>query len=177
MDFRGVETVTSFIDAMVNGWTARFSEDRRHRYDLVRPLAKDGKVVNFIALNPSTADETTNDPTVRRCIGFADSWGARLLVVTNIFAFRATDPRVMKKADDPVGPDNNAALIEWATKADVVVAAWGTHGAFKSRGQEVLDLLSSVADLHALGLTNHGHPKHPLYLARNLVPFLWKGKS
>lgn len=155
---------------------ADFSDDRVHRYALFRRLKADGKVVNFIGLNPSTADEFKNDPTIRRCIGFAEAWGASLLVMTNIFAFRATDPKVMRAAVDPVGPDNDKALIEWASKSDVVVAAWGTHGVFESRGQEVLGLLATVSDISALGLTNHGHPKHPLYLPKNLVPFQWKKK-
>jgi len=156
---------------------ATFSPDRVHRYDLVRILGSSKKIVNFIGLNPSTADETKNDPTVRRCIGFAEAWGAGTLVVTNIFAFRATDPKVMKEATDPVGCDNDFALRRWAVKADVVVAAWGNHGAFMSRGQGVTELLADVADLHALGLTKGGHPKHPLYLAKNLVLFRWREKK
>ena len=142
--------------------TTTFSPCRQYRYTLWREwgLFKSTKLdyVMFIGLNPSTADETLNDPTIRRCIGYAKSWGYRSLCMTNLFAFRATDPKVMKQQDDPVGPDNNKHLLKCAKGAGVIVAAWGLHGAFMDRGQQVRALLPQ---LHCLRLTKGKHPEHP----------------
>ena len=125
----------------------------------------------FIGLNPSTADETQDDPTVRRCIRYAQSWGYSALYMTNIFSFRATDPHVMKRFDDPVGPDNNVTLIRLAEHAGIVVAAWGVHGEHMRRGDTVRRFL--LHDLHVLKLTKGGHPCHPLYLKADLKPVPW----
>jgi hypothetical protein len=121
----------------------------------------------FVGLNPSTADETLDDPTIRRCIGFAKDWGYSGLCMTNLFAFRATDPAKMLAAQDPVGPDNDKVLQELAQNAGVVVAAWGTHGAHLKRDAHVRSLLTR---LHCLRLTKAGFPGHPLYLPKNLTP-------
>jgi hypothetical protein len=121
----------------------------------------------FIGLNPSTADETKDDPTIRRCIAFAKSWGYSALCMTNLFAFRATDPKVMMDAENPVGEQNDKCLLEYSRFAAVVVAAWGAHGTYKGRDVEVQALLPT---LHCLRLTNGGHPGHPLYLPKTLVP-------
>ena len=121
----------------------------------------------FVGLNPSTADETMDDPTVRRCINFAKAWGYGALCMTNIFAFRATDPADMKAAIDPVGPDNDKTLLEMARSAGVVIAAWGVHGAYLERSAKVHHMLGP---LHCLALTKEGHPGHPLYLPKDLMP-------
>lgn len=121
----------------------------------------------FVGLNPSTADETLDDPTIRRCVGFAKDWGYSGLCMTNLFAFRATDPAKMLAAPDPVGPDNDKVLQELAQNAGVVVAAWGTHGAHLKRDAHVRSLLPR---LHCLWLTKAGFPGHPLYLPKNLTP-------
>lgn len=115
-----------------------------------------------IGLNPSTADETDNDPTVRRVISFAQREGCDALVMTNAFAFRATEPNDMKAAADPVGPENDKWLIECSNLASLVVAAWGVHGTFKGRCEQVQQL---IPNLLCFGTTKDGHPKHPLYLA------------
>jgi hypothetical protein len=107
-----------------------FSACRAYRYVLWREfggLLDDSRYVMFIGLNPSTADETNDDPTVRRCIGYTSAWGYGALCMTNLFALRATDPALMLKADDPVGPDNDTHLVEFARGADVIVAAWGSR--------------------------------------------------
>ena len=148
---------------------ASFSPCRRYRYDLLRAWGPEPFAM-FIGLNPSTADEVNNDPTVRRCIRYARDWGYGGLIMTNIFAFRATDPKVMKACPEPVGPGNDAALIRRAGQAGIVVAAWGTHGAHLERGAVVRNLL---ADLHCLRLTKDGHPSHPLYLPAHLEPLRW----
>ena len=141
--------------------SAVFSPDRVYRYELRRTWGP-GPVVAFIGLNPSTADETVDDPTIRRCIGFAKRWGYGGLVMLNLFAFRATDPRDMRAADDPVGPDNDRHLIAATSESGLVVAAWGVHGAYRNRDREVAGLLAW--NLMALGLTRDGHPRHPLYV-------------
>lgn len=157
---------------MIGG--ALFSPDRQHRYKLWRIWDKDEGMCAFIGLNPSTADEIENDPTVRRCMTYARDWGFGGLMMLNIFAFRATDPKVMKAAVDPVGPANDKHLLAEARWCQQVVAGWGTHGAFRDRHDRVLRLLDhSEVDLHCLGKTKDGYPKHPLYLRRDLtaVPF------
>jgi hypothetical protein len=116
---------------------AELSPCRRYRYRLWRRWS-DGPVVNFVMLNPSTADAEQDDPTVRRCVGFAKSWGAGGLVVTNLYALRSTDPKALWTADDPVGPENAFHLGSGALGADTVVCAWGAEGARNGRGNEVL---------------------------------------
>jgi len=150
--------------------TAVFSPCRRYRYELWRKWS-DAPACVFIGLNPSTADETQDDPTIRRCIAFARSWGHGALGMFNLFAFRATDPKEMLSTEDPVGPDNDRVLSSLPSAASMIVAAWGTHGAHLSRDKTVLSLLPK---LHALRLTKDGHPSHPLYLPSNLTPFLIK---
>lgn len=149
---------------------ADFSSDRIHRYSLSRFWISSKPKVAFVGLNPSTADENIDDPTVRRCIRFADSWGFGGMYMLNIFAFRATDPKEMKAAADPVGFLNNEFLERISSECEITVAAWGTHGNFKGRDQEVLPLLNN---LHYLAKTKHGFPKHPLYLKKSLQPIKW----
>lgn len=127
-------------------------------------------------LNPSTATEVQNDPTVERCERRARALGSGAFRVANIFAFRATDPRLMKAQADPVGPDNDAALGDSLTWADRVICAWGTHGAHLGRGPQVEQMLRRAgARPEVLGLTRAGHPQHPLYLGYDRQPFGWPG--
>lgn len=140
--------------------SAVFSSDRIYRYELRRTWDASLPTVAFVGLNPSTADETADDPTIRRCIGFAKRWGYGGLVMLNLFAFRATDPRVMRSATDPVGPDNDWHLTH--VKAETIVAAWGAGGLYRGRDHEVWHLLGGR--LSALGFTKDGHPRHPLYV-------------
>lgn len=155
--------------------TATFSEDRAYRYSLSRIWDPAGAVAVFVGLNPSTADETEDDPTIRRCIGFARDWGAGGLVMLNAFAFRATDPLDMKAAAEPIGARNDEELYKWAFSARWVVACWGVHGRHLARGFAVRHLLRSAAgdNLKVLGLTKDGHPKHPLYLAKTTRLEAW----
>lgn len=142
---------------------------RTYRYTLWREfggLVGDGYAM-FIGLNPSTADEVNDDPTIRRCIAFAKSWGYGALCMTNLFAFRATDPEEMKRAADPVGPENDSHLIALARDAGVVVAAWGTNGTYLGRDNAVRTM---VPNLRCLKKTVAGHPSHPLYLRADLTP-------
>ncbi|MBL8224715.1 MAG: DUF1643 domain-containing protein [Chromatiales bacterium] len=149
---------------------AEFSPCRLYRYALWRIWDPAAGTVNFIGLNPSTADEQIDDPTIRRCIGFARDWGYGGLVMTNLFAFRATEPAVMKAAEEPVGPDNDVRIAECARKAAVVIAAWGQHGSHRGRDRFVR---GQIARLHYLRLTKGGHPGHPLYLPAGLLPQPW----
>jgi len=137
-----------------------------YRYLLERTWDEDRPPVAFIMLNPSTADAHTDDPTIRRCVGFARRWGAGGIRVTNLFAYRATDPSVLKTAPDPAGEHCNDHIIIASSLALRVVVAWGRHGAYRQRGEEVLDLLSREAgyDCFCLGVNADGSPKHPLYV-------------
>lgn len=124
----------------------------------------------FVGLNPSTADATLDDPTIRRCIGFAKAWGYAGLMMTNLFAWRATEPRNMLAAENPIGPDNDRVLSEAHDNAALSVAAWGAHGTYLDRHNAVRALLPR---LHYLRLTKDGHPGHPLYLPSSLKPVKW----
>jgi hypothetical protein len=152
------------IDFIEKG--AKLDKERRFRYTLWRTWAPMRKYGNFVMLNPSTADENVLDPTVTRCVGYAKHWGYDALFVTNIFALRATDPRELYACADPVGPANDQWLRETADHAELVVCAWGTHGKLNGRGLEVAEMLQQFKP-KCLGLTKHGHPKHPLYLRKD----------
>ena len=152
---------------------AVFSDCGLYRYALTREWGV-GKRVMFVMLNPSTADERKNDPTVERCERRARAWGYGAFRVTNLFAFRATDPRDLKSAKHPEGPQNRSALIEGARWADLVLCGWGTHGQHLGQGEHIRDLLSgNGVGLWHLGLTKHGLPRHPLYVAYSVSPQFW----
>ena len=120
-------------------------------------------------LNPSTADEFKLDPSCTRARNYAEQWGYGALIVTNIFGFRATDPRRMKAEPDPVGRGNDAAILRAARESAIVVCAWGNHGAHAGRAGQVLQLLSAFK-LFALRTSKQGQPAHPLYLPARLKP-------
>jgi len=161
---------------------AVYSDCENFRYSLTRIWQADAKRALFVMLNPSTATEVENDPTVERCERRARALGCGGFRVCNIFAWRATDPRNMRVQTDPVGPENDAAIVEattWATGRPAfgggqVICAWGTHGAHLGRGVKVEALLRARdVDLWHLGLTKDGHPKHPLYIAYAVQPVRW----
>lgn len=145
--------------------SALFDPTGRYRYSLTRTWDSAANRVCFCLLNPSTADAVRDDPTLRRCLGYARRWGFGSVEVVNIFALRATDPRELRRADDPVGPRNDAAIRRAARRAALVVAGWGAHGALLDRGDAVRRLLISLSDVDVvtLGHTKSGHPRHPLY--------------
>ncbi len=154
--------------------TATFSIDRSFRYRLTRIWEASAPRVNFLMLNPSTADAFQLDPTNRRCMGFARDWGYGGAEITNIFAYCTTDPRGLKTARDPVGSENDAAILAAAKEADLVIAAWGLHASFLRRGATVRRfLLDAGVRLSVLRLTKEGHPGHPLYLPGDVTPVLW----
>jgi len=148
--------------------TATFSFCRTYRYTLKRVWDAEAPVCAFVLLNPSTADETANDPTITRCIGFARRWGFGTLVCANIFALRSTYPKDLRLVDDPVGPGNDRAIRRIIKSADLVVAAWGGHGRYLGRGRRVLGMMPH--DAVCLGVNRDGSPKHPLYLRSDVEP-------
>ena len=153
---------------------AEFSTDRIYRYSLWRFWDSGGRYAAFVGLNPSTADEKNDDPTVRRCINYAKAWGFSGLIMLNIFAFRSTDPKNLYALDDPVGPDNDFHIRSASNKAGITVAAWGTHGEHLNRGAYVATILKHP---HCLATTKAGHPKHPLYLKKDLKPIPYAPKK
>lgn len=158
--------------------TAVYSDCEKYRYSLGRVWNAEGTRVLFVMLNPSTATEVQNDPTIERCERRARVLGYGGFRVTNIFAWRATDPRNMRVASDPIGPENDRILIESTKWADHIIAAWGTHGAYLDRGSAVADMLCQQGKaLFHLGLSKAGHPKHPLYLPYSQQPVPWPTDS
>ena len=151
--------------------SAIFSEDRRYRYLLTRRVGTSQSRVLFIMLNPSAADEERNDPTIRRCIGFASDWGFGLLEVVNLFALISTDPKGLLDAEDPVGPDNDATIQDALQGADKVILAWGDDGLrHKRRSAEVMAMVSKTTRPYHLGLTQKGAPRHPSRRRRDTLP-------
>jgi hypothetical protein len=150
--------------------SAIFSSCRKYRYALTRTWVSRGRKVMFIGLNPSTADESSNDPTVRRCIGFAQRWGFQGMVLTNLFGYRSTDPSKLARLTDPVGAENDFWIEESRRTVDLVVVAWGARGSLHERDTAVLANLTNAS---CLGRTLSGAPKHPLYLPweASLVPY------
>ena len=153
---------------------AVYSPCERYRYTLTRTWDEAAPRVLFVMLNPSTATEVQNDPTVERCERRARALGFGAFRVCNIFAWHDTDPRKMRAAADPVGPDNDAAILAACTWADTIVCAWGTHGEHLNRGPRVETLLrAQPKPLTHLGLSKAGHPKHPLYIGYHVQPVFW----
>ena len=159
---------------------ARFSPDRKYRYLLTRQVGfEDRGTVTFIMLNPSTADETHNDPTIRRCIGFANSWSYGWLHVVNLSPLRATDPKDLIDAGpepDDVWKENVTMICDTALVSDLLIAAWGAHGAADGRELKIIDALARSPGfvghegIHCLGVIKNGQPRHPLYVKGDTQP-------
>jgi hypothetical protein len=144
-----------------------------YRYWLSREWDADLPRACWVLLNPSTADAVEDDPTIRRCVSFARGWGCGSIVVVNLFALRATDPRQLKQAIDPVGPENDGTIFHQAY-GRMIVAGWGAHGGLHGRDRKVMELLKGAHQRPmCLGTTKDGSPRHPLYVASatNLQPF------
>lgn len=141
-----------------------------YRYVLTRQVGAGTQTATFIMLNPSTADDSTDDPTIRRCSGFARQWGCGRLTVLNLFAFRAIHPSDLKRAKEPVGPENwkwFERILSGSPHKDSVpiICGWGVHGKHRGQDQVVLRWLDALSITpFALGVTKDGHPKHPLYV-------------
>jgi hypothetical protein len=152
---------------------AVFSACEKYRYLLWRIWDRKKPYVAFIGLNPSTADEMKDDPTVARCRKYAESWKYGGMYMLNLFAFRATKPEVMKQVKDPVGSENDAHILKVVKEAGLVVAVWGNHGTHESRSIEVMKW---VKDLNCLKVNKSGEPCHPLYLKGSLKPRPFLGR-
>ena len=151
---------------------AQFSDCQQYRYKLIRRWDENSPHVLFVMLNPSTADENVNDPTVRRCVRYAMEWGYGGLMVGNLFALRSTDPAALYHHDDPIGPGNDDALQEMGNDAGLIIAAWSNHGKFQERADSVAEMFSGK--LNVLKLNKTGAPAHPLYLPKSAVPTFWQ---
>ena len=163
---------------------AVFSEDRNYRYTLSIRWAE-GPMCQFIGLNPSIADEISDDPTIRRCKGFAKAFGCGGMVMTNLFAWRSTDPSALLKVKNPIGEEghfftigemelwnrNDFYLLSTSFASQPRIACWGTHGKILYRAAKVKQFLSGLS---CLKLTASGYPQHPLYLKSNLVPISYQ---
>ena len=157
---------------MSDSW-ACFSENRKYRYRLGRFVGAADHRLLFIMLNPSKANETHNDPTIRRCIGFARDWGFGTLEVVNLFALMATHPNELRSADEPVGKHNDFHIRAAVKSADKVICAWGNHGSYMTRAAKALDLTRHAAQLCHIGINKSGEPRHPLHLPKSATPIEW----
>lgn len=156
-----------------------FSKDLRYRYVLTRDLKNllgHGTLL-FIGLNPSTADDTVDDPTIRRLKKFTVRLGFQKLVIGNLFAYRSTDPKIMFEQEDPIGPDNDFYLKKQIELCNIVLCAWGNGGRFKNRDRHVLKMIGAKS--YCLKTNSGGTPAHPLYLPSNLklTPYQFKIKE
>jgi len=145
---------------------AILSKNRLYRYVLWREWDINKKTCVFIGLNPSTADENEDDPTLRRCINFAKDWGFGKCVIVNLFAYRATNPDELEKQEKPIGYKNNHHLKSQGIQASLVVAASGNRGGYLKRNEKVIKLLKNIS-LKCFKITSKGQPAHPLYQANN----------
>lgn len=158
--------------------SAVFSKCENYRYRLDRVWDDSLPPLAFGMLNPSTADHEHNDPTVERCERRAKMLGFGSLIVWNLFAFRTSSPKILKKQSDPVGPDNDKyiriALLEATSRGGQVIVGWGSNGNFCGRDMQITEIARKLAvNLYCLGITNGGHPKHPLYVAYLEKPLHW----
>lgn len=160
--------------------TAEISPCGLYRYTLSRDFEADfeapeyhGGRALFVMLNPSTADANNDDPTIRRCIAYAKTWGRDGLDVVNLYAYRATMPNTLWLVDDPVGPDNDRHIERLAEDCSLILCAWGQPGPTKGRALHVRGLLENRGPVHYLKLNKDGSPGHPLYLPKALTPMRW----
>jgi len=157
---------------------AVYSDCARYRYSLQRVWARGERRLLIVMLNPSKATEEVNDPTIERCERRTRALGYGAMGIVNLFGWRATHPRDLKRANDPVGPDNAAVLATSAKWADEILCAWGVHGDLMDQGRAMAAHLKRARKpLLALGTTMAGHPRHPLYVSYAVKPVAWNGYS
>lgn len=162
---------------------AVFSPCGKYRNSLTREWDSAMPKLVFIMLNPSTATDEVDDPTVAGCMKRGRMWGYGSLTVLNLFQYRSTDPKALRQIDDPVGPASARWLLLGGADAAMTVAAWGNHGTTKgierSRCCEVIAFLCGTLGraLHALRLTQAGQPEHPLYIPHHIQPKPWMDRK
>ena len=149
---------------------AYYSPCETYRYGLARRWGRGAELL-YVMLNPSTATELANDATIERCQRRAVKLGFEAMRIANLFAYRATRPEDLRRAEDPEGPENALLLRKWSEEAGVVLAAWGVHGALNGQGPRMARMLTG--DVRHLGLTQDGHPRHPLYVSYARAPEPW----
>lgn len=155
--------------------SALFSPCGNYRYTLERIWGYGGRIANFLMLNPSTADAEVNDPTVERQCRRVHQWGYDGLTVTNLFAWRSTDPDALLRVPEPIGAENDLHILDRARSSAIVVCGWGSHRAVSGRAEAVLGMLRAAGIApHALKVTT-GQPWHPLYISYSAEPFEIKG--
>ncbi len=166
-------------DECRSGNGAIFDPSQTYRYALWRTwnhapeAARDhAPRVGFVMLNPNQADAVSDDPTIRRCIGFAKCWGFGGLEVVNLFAYRSKTPQLLKQAAEPIGEDNDRYLLTLPNRVDLIILAWGNWGGLWKRDRAVLPFFQT-ATVYSLGVTKLGHPRHPLYLRRTVERVAW----
>lgn len=153
---------------------AQFDPSGAYRYSLERCWQSDGEWLVFVMLNPSRADQQTDDPTIRRCSQFAQTWGYGNLEVVNLFAYRTPHPRLLKQAAEPIGSENDQFLLRAARRGSRILLAWGNGGSLLNRDGAVLELLQPYAHKFAcLGRNCTGQPRHPLYVRRDAQCLAW----
>lgn len=155
--------------------SAVLSDCGRYRYRLTRTIGPGRRSICWIMLNPSTADADADDPTIRKVVGFSRRWSYDRIVVVNLFAWRATKPRELARAEDPIGPENDSHIGSAVIDADLVVAAWGVEGShlISGRAFHVTHRLLAAVDMHVIGTTTNGSPGHPLMPAYTPAPQPW----
>lgn len=165
----------------LDGAWAVMSHCGRYRYVLGRRWDKNRPAMVWLMLNPSTADAAVSDPTIRRCVGYAKTWGHGGILVLNLFALRATNPQVLHEDPDPVGPVNDVAIATLLGRPEDqirIVAGWGGHGTLHGRAAAVTAAVSGLGHaLWCLGVTSAGQPRHPLYLRADLPLVEYRGLS
>jgi len=147
--------------------SAIISECRKYRYELRRIWQQKLGLICWVMLNPSTADANFDDPTIRRCMGYTARWGYGGIIVVNLFALRATNPKELYKSNDPKGPENYHYIFRASWGSKLTIVAWGTHGKHLNQNKIVLAQLTNP---HYLILTKNGDPHHPLFLRKDLEP-------
>lgn len=152
---------------------AVISDDGRYRYSLWRIWRDDLQPILWVGLNPSTADATTDDATIRRMRNFSANWGFGGILVGNLFALRSTDPGGLHEVEDPFGPENDAYLERMGQKANMIVCCWGAFSLAKGANFYMRALFPDRR-LHCLGLTASGQPKHPVRLANSTKPQVYE---
>ena len=169
-----MDIITKTYDALDGTHNAAiYSACEGYRYLLTRQWAPKKSSLVMLMLNPSTATELRNDPTISRCERRAHMWGYGGLAILNIFAYRATEPKDMKAQSDPNGSYNDHYIKETlqSAKSEDIVCGWGTHGAHNNREAEIFEIFKTLGHTpRALKWTNNGHPQHPLYIGYKEMP-------